>query len=174
MEKLFKLKERKTKVSIKIMAGITTFLAMSYILIVNPNTILSGTSDPRFSSVFIATAIGSFIASLLMSLIANSPLVEAPGMGFNAMIGGIIAGSLGFAYSYGNAMLLVFISGLLFLLISVLPSSKKENGRVDSNNHKKQSNTRTIEKAEVHTEELESDEFTKEDMFLAMIKDVED
>ena len=130
MEKLFKLKERKTKVSIEIMAGITTFLAMSYILIVNPNTILSGTSDPRFSSVFIATAIGSFIASLLMSLIANSPLVEAPGMGFNAMIGGIIAGSLGFAYSYGNAMLLVFISGLLFLLISVLPSSKKENGRV--------------------------------------------
>lgn len=130
MEKLFKLKERKTKVSIEIMAGITTFLAMSYILIVNPNTILSGPSDARFSSVFIATAIGSFIASLLMALIANSPLVEAPGMGFNAMIGGIIAGSAGFAFSYGNAMLLVFISGLLFLLISVLPSTKKENGRV--------------------------------------------
>lgn len=130
MERLFKLKERKTKISIEIMAGITTFLAMSYILIVNPNTILSGTTDPRFSSVFIATAIGSFISSLLMALIANSPLVEAPGMGFNAMIGGIIAGSAGFAFTYGNAMLLIFLSGILFLLLSVLPSSKKENGRV--------------------------------------------
>lgn len=53
-------------------------------------------------------------------------------------------------------------------------TNKKENSRADSYNHKKQSNTRSIEKAEVHTEELESDEFTKEDMFLAMIKDVED
>ncbi len=53
-------------------------------------------------------------------------------------------------------------------------TNKKENSRVNSNNHKKQSNTRPIEKAETHTEELESDEFTKEDMFLAMIKDVED
>lgn len=53
-------------------------------------------------------------------------------------------------------------------------TNKKENSRVDSNNHKKQSNTKLIEKAEIHTEELESDEFTKEDMFLAMIKDVED
>ena len=91
---------------------------MAYILVVNPNNILvNGSADPRFSSVFLATAIGSFIGTLLMALIARMPLAQAPGMGLNAMVGAIIGGSMGYSYTYGNAMALIFISGLVFLIL---------------------------------------------------------
>jgi AGZA family xanthine/uracil permease-like MFS transporter len=102
---------------------------MAYILVVNPNNILwAGTNDPRFTSVFIATAIGAFIGTLLMALVAKMPLAQAPGMGLNALVGTIIGGGMGFAYSYGNAMAFVFISGIVFLLLSFVPGGKKKNG----------------------------------------------
>lgn len=133
IEKYFKLKKFNTNIRIEIIAGITTFIAMAYILTVNPNSILlDGTADPRFGGVFIATAIGSFLGTLAMSLIGKMPFAQAPGMGLNTMIGTVIGGTLGFAFSYGNAMLMVFTSGIVFLLLSYLPGgyNRKEKRKV--------------------------------------------
>lgn len=127
INKFFKIKENNSSIKIEVLAGITTFLAMAYILTVNPSNILwNGASDPRFGGVFIATSIGAFIGTLAMSLIAKMPFAQAPGMGLNAMVGTIIGGGLGFGFSYGNAMLLVFISGIIFLLLSILPGGYDE------------------------------------------------
>ncbi len=129
LDKFFEISKRKSTFKIEIFAGLTTFLAMAYILIVNPNNILfGGTSDPRFASVFIATALGAFIGTLLMALLAKMPLAQAPGMGLNATVGTIIGGALGFSFSYGNAMALVFISGIIFLLLSFIPCGKNKDG----------------------------------------------
>ncbi len=125
LESFFEFGQRGSNKKTEIFAGLTTFLAMAYILTVNPNNILwGGVNDPRFSSVFIATAIGAFIGTLLMALLAKMPLAQAPGMGLNAMVGTIIGGALGFGYSYGNAMFLVFISGIIFLLLSFIPCGR--------------------------------------------------
>lgn len=122
----FKLKEHNTSVKVEIYAGIATFLAMAYILVVNPNNLLiDGNIDPRWSSVFVATAIGSFIGTLLMALIANKPFGASSTMGVNAMIGTVIGGSLGFSFSYGNGMLIILCSGIVFFLLSVIPVGKK-------------------------------------------------
>ena len=120
-----------TTVKIEIFAGIATFLAMAYILTVNPNNILwGGTADPRFASVFIATALGAFIGTILMALLAKMPLAQAPGMGLNAIVGTIVGGAMGFSFSYGNAMFLVFVSGIIFLLLSFIPAGHdKKTGR---------------------------------------------
>ena len=127
LDSFFEVKQRGSNIRIEIFAGITTFLAMAYILTVNPNNILwGGTADPRFSSVFIATALGAFIGTLLMVLLAKMPLAQAPGMGLNAMVGTIIGGAMGFSYSYGNAMALVFISGIIFLLLSFIPCGRNK------------------------------------------------
>ena len=129
----FKINERKSSVKLEILAGITSFLAMAYILTVNPNNILfNGTSDPRFASVFIATALGAFFGTILMAFLSNMPLALAPGMGLNTMVGALIGGSLGFSFSYGNAMFLVFISGLIFLFISFVKCGKDSKGNVIS------------------------------------------
>ncbi len=84
MEKFFKLKERKTTVKTVVMAGITTFLNMAYILAVNPGILSDAGMD--FSKVFAATAIASAIATLVMALLANLPFALAPGMGLNAFL----------------------------------------------------------------------------------------
>lgn len=121
LDNYFEIKKRKSTHRTEIFAGITTFLAMAYILVVNPNNILlAGTSDPRFSSVFIATAIGAFIGTLIMALVAKMPLAQAPGMGLNSLVGTIIGGAMGFSFSFGNAMAFVFMSGIIFLLLSFI------------------------------------------------------
>ena len=131
LDDFFEISKRNSSRKTEIFAGITTFLAMAYILVVNPNNILwGGTADPRFSSVFIATAIGAFIGTILMALLAKMPLAQAPGMGLNALVGTIIGGALGFGFSFGNAMAFVFISGVIFLLLSFIPCGKKDkNGK---------------------------------------------
>lgn len=127
--KFFKLNDYKTNVKTEIFAGMATFLAMAYILVVNPNNLLvNGTSDIRWSSVFVATALGAFIGTLFMSLIANKPFAAASTMGVNAMMGSVIGGALGFSFSYGNGMFIIFASGLIFLLLSIIPIGKK-NGK---------------------------------------------
>ena len=132
-DSFFGISKRKSNVRIEILAGLTTFLTMAYILIVNPNNILwGGTADPRFASVFIATALGAFIGTLLMALLAKMPLAQAPGMGLNATVGTIVGGAMGFAYSYGNAMALVFISGIIFLILSIVPCGRNEKGELIS------------------------------------------
>ena len=124
--KFFKLEENKTKVSTEIFAGLAIFLATVYILTVNPNNILvNGSADPRFSSVFIATALGAFIGSILMAFVAKMPLAQAPGMGINALVGAIVGGSLGISYSLGNVLFLIFISGILFILLSIIKIDNK-------------------------------------------------
>lgn len=123
----FEIKKRNTTHKTEIFAGLTTFLAMAYILVVNPNNILfAGTADPRFTSVFIATALGAFIGTILMALLAKMPLAQAPGMGLNALVGTIIGGAMGFSFSYGNAMAFVLVSGIIFLLLSFIKIGRKK------------------------------------------------
>ncbi|MBO5354862.1 MAG: NCS2 family permease [Clostridia bacterium] len=118
--------EKKTSVKTEIIAGIVTFLAMAYILTVNPNQILyAGTADPRWSSLFIATAFGAIIGTLLMAFLAKMPLAQASGMGLNSLVGSIIGGGIGFfaygfSFSIGQAFMMVLISGIIFLLLSVI------------------------------------------------------
>ncbi len=119
VDKFFEITKRGSNVRTEIIAGIVTFLAMAYILTLNP-IIIVGPTSPLWSSVFIATAFGAVIGTVLMALLAKLPLAQAPGLGLNAMVGGILGGSLGFACSFGNAMLLVLISGVIFLLLSVI------------------------------------------------------
>ncbi len=134
IDNYFNITKRESTIKTEIYAGITTFISMAYILVVNPSNILAnGTNDPRFSSVFIATALGSFIGTLLMTFFAKMPLAQAPGMGINAMIGAIIGGAFGYSFTYGNAMAIVFISGLLFLILSFIPYQiDKKNNKIIS------------------------------------------
>lgn len=115
MDKFFKLKENKTTVSKEIMAGVTTFFAMSYILFVNPN-ILSQAGMP-FQAVFLATIIASVIGTLVMGLFANVPYAQAPGMGLNAFFTYTVVFGLG--YTWQQALAMVFICGLINIFITV-------------------------------------------------------
>lgn len=119
---------KNTSVRTEIISGVVTFLAMAYILTLNPllmlNLFNSGAYGHLYSSVFIATALGAFIGTLLMAIYAKLPLAQAPGLGLNSMVGGLLGGGLiGTALSFGNSMLLVLISGVLFLLLSVIKVS---------------------------------------------------
>ena len=125
LNKIFEISKNKSSIKIELVSGLAVFLATAYILTINPNNILvNGASDPRWASVFIATALGATIGSLLMAFLAKMPLAQAPGMGINALVGGIIGGSAGFTYSFGNALFLIFISGILFLLFSYIKVGK--------------------------------------------------
>ena len=115
MEKFFKLKENGTKVSTEVIAGLTTFFAMAYILIVNP-AILSKTGMP-YQAVFLATIIASAIGTLVMGLFANVPYAQAPGMGLNAFFTFTVCFGLGFKWQQALAM--VFICGIINILITV-------------------------------------------------------
>ena len=121
LDNYFGISKAGSSIGTEIVAGIVTFLAMAYILVVNPNAILSSNAAAtEWSSVFLATAFGAVIGTVLMAFVAKMPLAQASGMGLNYTVGAILGGSLGFAVSYGNVMLLVLISGLLFLLLSVI------------------------------------------------------
>ncbi len=113
---------KETSVKTELVAGSVTFLAMAYILTVNPNQIFGNTSNPYWSSAFIATALGAVIGTLLMAFVAKMPLAQASGMGLNSMLGGIIGGWAGYAAAFtpGQAFFLVFISGLFFLALSLI------------------------------------------------------
>src|SRR5699024_7163484 len=101
MEKFFQLKKNNTNVSTEMMAGITTFFAMSYILFVNP-TILSASGMP-FQAVFLATIIASVIGTLVMGLFANVPYAQAPGMGLNAFFTYTVCFGLGYTWQQALA-----------------------------------------------------------------------
>ena len=115
LEKLFHLKENHTDVKTEVMAGITTFMTMAYILAVNPN-ILSAAGMDR-GAVFTATALSSFIATCLMALLSNYPFVLAPGMGLNAYFAYTVV--LGMGYSWQQALVAVFVEGIIFILLSL-------------------------------------------------------
>ncbi len=115
LERIFKLKQSQTTVRTEILAGITTFLTMSYILFVNPS-ILSETGMD-YGSVFIATCVAAAIGTLLMGLVANYPMAQAPGMGLNAFFTYTVVFSLG--YSWQEGLAIVFLSGILFLILTL-------------------------------------------------------
>ncbi len=115
LEKFFKLTENKTDVKTEIMAGITTFMTMAYILAVNPNILSASGMDK--SAVLIATALASFVGTALMAFFANYPFALAPGMGLNAYFAFTVAGQMG--YSWQIALLAVFVEGLIFIVLSL-------------------------------------------------------
>ncbi|SEO34065.1 NCS2 family permease [Paenibacillus sp. OV219] len=117
MDKLFKLKERGTTVGTEVIAGITTFLTMVYIVIVNPGILSEAGMD--FHGVFIATVLASVTATLIMGLFSNYPIVLAPGMGLNAYFAYTVVGGSGFSWQV--ALGAVFIGGVLFVLLSLTP-----------------------------------------------------
>ena len=115
MEKFFKLNEKGSNVKTELIAGLTTFLAMAYILGVNPAVLADAGMDK--ASVFLATAISAGVASIIMGLVANYPVALASGMGVNALFAYTICGQMGL--SWAAALSAVFISGVIFILISV-------------------------------------------------------
>jgi AGZA family xanthine/uracil permease-like MFS transporter len=115
MEKFFQLKERGTTVSKEVVGGITTFLAMAYILAVNPG-ILSESGLP-WGGVFTATAVSAAIATLVMALLANLPVALAPGLGLNAFFTYSVV--LGMGCSYKLALTAVLLEGILFIILSL-------------------------------------------------------
>lgn len=117
LERLFKLKAHHTTVRTEVMAGFTTFLTMSYILFINPSILSQAGMDK--GAVFVATCLAAAIGSALMGLIANYPIALAPGMALNSYFTyGVV---LGMGYPWQVALGAVFISGVLFLLLSIFP-----------------------------------------------------
>ena len=115
MDKLFHLSENETNVRTEIVAGITTFMTMAYILAVNPN-ILSASGMDR-GAVFTATALASMLASFLMAAFANYPFVLEPGMGLNAYFAYTVVLQMG--YSWQMALAAVFVEGVIFIVLSL-------------------------------------------------------
>lgn len=126
MEKFFNLKDHNTTVRVEIMAGITTFFAMAYIIFVNPSMLAAPAgivgnqvlADQIKNAVFFATCISAFVGTFLMAVLAKIPFAQAPGMGLNAFFAYTVMLTMG--YTYQEALAIVFISGLLFILITVL------------------------------------------------------
>ena len=115
LDRLFHLKENGTDVKTEVMAGITTFMTMAYILAVNPSILSATGMDP--GAVFTATAIAAVFATLLMALFANYPFVLAPGMGLNAYFAYTVVLSMG--YTWQMALAAVFVEGLIFIVLSL-------------------------------------------------------
>jgi len=114
-ERLFKLSEHGTSVRTEVIAGLTTFLTMSYIIFVNPD-ILSTTGMDR-DAVFVATCLAAALGSMVMATVANWPIGMAPGMGLNAFFAFTVVAALGFTWQ--QALGAVFISGVIFVILTV-------------------------------------------------------
>ena len=115
MEKLFKLSQRGTDVKTEVIAGLTTFMTMAYILAVNPSILSASGMDSQ--AILMATALSAFIGTLAMALLANYPFALAPGLGLNAYFAYTVCGSMG--YSWQVALCAVFVEGLIFIVLSV-------------------------------------------------------
>ena len=115
LEKLFKLKENKTNVNTEVVAGITTFMTMAYILAVNPSIL--GEAGMDTTAVLLATCLASFIGTACMALMANLPFALSAGMGLNAFFTYTVV--LGFGYSWQIALLAVFVEGIIFIILSL-------------------------------------------------------
>lgn len=129
MDKFFKLKERSTSVKTEFIAGMTTFFAMVYILMVNANMFADPFGDGSnplgvsYGAIYIATAISAVVGSVLAGLLANLPLAQASGMGLNAFF--VYTVCIGFGLSYANALVLILIEGVVFILLTVTGLRRK-------------------------------------------------
>ena len=115
LEKLFKLSENKTDVKTEVLAGVTTFMTMAYILAVNPSILSAAGMDS--GAVFTATALAAFVGTLLMAVLANYPFALAPGMGLNAYFAYTVV--IGMGYSWQYALTAVFAEGIIFIVLSM-------------------------------------------------------
>lgn len=115
MEKFFKLKEHGTSVRTEIVAGITTFMAMAYILVVNAGMI-STLDSVSYGAIYVATAISAIIGTVLIGLLSNLPLAQASGMGLNAYF--VYTVCIGFGLTYSNALVCVFFDGIVFIILT--------------------------------------------------------
>ena len=129
MEHFFKLKERGTSVKTEFIAGMTTFFSMVYILMVNANMFADPFGDGSnplgvsYGAIYIATAISAVVGTILAGLLANLPLAQASGMGLNAFF--VYTVCIGFGLSYANALVLILIEGIVFILLTVTGLRKK-------------------------------------------------
>ncbi len=129
MERFFKLKERGTSVRTEFVAGLTTFFSMVYILMVNANMFANPFGDGSnplgvsYGAIYIATAVSAVVGTVLAGLLANLPLAQASGMGLNAFF--VYTVCIGFGLSYANALVLIFIEGVAFILLTVTGLRKK-------------------------------------------------
>ncbi|MFA6912195.1 MAG: NCS2 family permease, partial [Proteiniphilum sp.] len=114
LEKLFKLKQNNTTVRTELVAGVITFLTMSYILVVNPNILSASGMDK--AALFTATALASVLGTLFMAFIPNLPIAQAPGMGLNSFFAFSVV--LGLGYSWQMALTAVFIEGIIFIILT--------------------------------------------------------
>ena len=131
MEKLFKLQQNKTTVRTELMAGLTTFMTMAYIIALNPNLLTNFASGtPLWNAVFLATCIASAIGMFVMAFAANKPFAMAPGMGLNsffAVVVANIAGLTGLSYenSFQAALVIILVEGIIFIVLSFLNVREK-------------------------------------------------
>lgn len=115
LDRFFKLKENRTSVKTEILAGLTTFMTMAYILAVNPDILSNAGMDK--DALFTATALSALVATLIMALVAKLPFALAPGMGLNAFFAFTVV--IGMGYSWQFALTAVFIEGILFLILTI-------------------------------------------------------
>ena len=131
MEKFFKLKENGTTVRTEIVAGLSTFMTMAYIIALNPNLLTNfDTGSPLWNGVFLATCIASGIGCIVMAFLANKPFAMAPGMGLNsffALVVSNIVGMTGMSYleSFQSALIIILVEGIVFLILSVFNVREK-------------------------------------------------
>ena len=131
MEKIFKLKENGTNVKTEILAGLTTFMTMAYIIALNPNLLTGFDSGSQlWNGVFLATCIASAIAMFVMAFLANKPFALAPGMGLNSFFAVVVANivsltGLSYLQSFQAALCIILIEGIIFLILSLLNIREK-------------------------------------------------
>src|SRR5690554_2563357 len=116
MDKFFGIKAAKSSVRTEIIAGITTFFTMAYIIFVNPGMLSTTAGEEYFGPIFIATCLAAAVGTLMMGLYARLPFAQAPGMGLNAFF----AFSVATVYGYRGALAAVLISGLIFIIITLV------------------------------------------------------
>ncbi len=137
LDNWFKISDRKSTFKKEIIGGLSTFLAMMYILSVNPSMLsksdgIENVSDP-VSALFLGTAISSMLATFFMGIFANVPIALAPGMGINAFFTFTVASQSGFNLGYYGALICVFVSGLLYAVIAVTPAREYINKVIPKN-----------------------------------------
>lgn len=127
IEKLFKIRENHTTVKTEIIAGLTTFMTMAYIIALNPNLLTGFGAEGQnlWNGVFLATCIASFIGMMVMAFVANKPFAMAPGMGLNSFFAVVVAnivGLTGMSYleSFQSALCIILLEGIIFIILSVL------------------------------------------------------
>ena len=116
MENFFGLKQRGTTIKTEVLAGITTFMAMAYILFVNAG-MFANLGTVSYEAIYIATALSACVGTVLTGLIANLPLAQASGMGLNAFF--VFTMCFGFGFSYQNALVMVLLDGIVFTILTV-------------------------------------------------------